>query len=191
MKRLRANRVTGIWAWALGLGDARGRLLADPSGGHATATPDGSGTHLTVTSTLAQAPVGTNPVFAAQDRKTDTLYVTNSGSNTEPFSSCPLFWRRGARRVSSARRRLVVFRIRVRVVGCRLVVIVSSAPGPGVVPLRPGAVGLYGCGGLWLWYGRGGIGGGRRDQWRAWLPGGADELHWPGGGGPGGRRAAG
>ena len=78
---------------------------------------------------------------------------------------------------------------RVRV-GCRLVVIVSSAPGPGVVPLRPGAAGLYGCGGLRLWYGRGGISGGHRDRWRAWLPGRADKLHRPGRGGARGGGAA-
>jgi hypothetical protein len=39
--------------------------------------------------------------------------------------------------------------------------------------------GLYGCCGLWLWYGRGGARGGR-DRWRAWLPGRSDELRRPG-----------
>ena len=43
-------------------------------------------------------------------------------------------------------------------VGSRLAVIVSSAPGLGVVPLQPGAVGLYGRCGLRLWYGRGDCG---------------------------------
>ena len=51
--------------------------------------------------------------------------------------------------------------------------------------------GLYGVGGLRLWYGRGGIRGGNRRRWRAWLPGRADQLCRPGragarGGGPAG-----
>src|SRR5215470_4147751 len=54
------------------------------------------------------------------------------------------------------------------------------------------AVRLYGGCGLWLWYGRGGVRGGRRSRWRAWFPGRADELHRPRrGGGRGGGAAGG
>ena len=46
--------------------------------------------------------------------------------------------------------------------------------------LRLSAAGLYGGWGSWLWYERGGVGGGRRYWWRAWFPGHADELCRPG-----------
>jgi DNA-binding beta-propeller fold protein YncE len=36
----------------------------------------------TTSGIVARTPVGTAPVFAAQDQKTQTLYVTNSGNNT-------------------------------------------------------------------------------------------------------------
>ncbi len=51
--------------------------------------------------------------------------------------------------------------------------------------------GLYGICGLRLWYGRGGIRGGDRRRWRAWLPGRADQLCRPGRAGARGRWPAG
>ena len=71
-------------------------------------------------------------------------------------------------------------------VGCRRLTRSEVVPSA-----RPCVGGLYGGCGPRLWYGRGGVCGGRRGRWRAWLPGRADELRRPGRAGARGRGPAG
>jgi DNA-binding SARP family transcriptional activator len=63
-----------------------------------------------------------------------------------------------------------------------------SLPGPGDADFLHG---LYGGGGVRLWYRRGGVCGGHHDRWRARLPRCAEQLHRPGRAGGRGRGAAG